>query len=364
MKHAPLTVRAIRTRAASVPMRRPLGTSAVRMTEAPFVLVDLETEEGVSGCTYAFCYHDIAVPMLRSVIADIAGELTGARVDPVALRKIGSERYRLLGTQGVVGMALSAIDVTFWDSLSTAAGQPLARYLGSAVESVPAYNSNGLSITEPASLADEALQLLAPGFSGLKIRLGREQPDRDLEAVRRVRSAIPSKVALMSDFNQALTPTEAIERGRSLDGEGLEWIEEPIAHDDLVGCARIAASIDTPVQIGENFTSPNDVATAAHAGAMDVVMVDLMRIGGVSGWLEASSVAADARIPLSSHLYPEVSAQLLAASPTGHWLEYVDWAEAILDSALQISAGSALVGATPGAGVRWNEDAIAKVIID
>ncbi|MGI9260149.1 MAG: enolase C-terminal domain-like protein, partial [Gammaproteobacteria bacterium] len=125
MKHASLTIRAIRTRAVSVPMRRPLGTSAARMVNAPFILVDLETEEGVSGRAHAFCYLDIAMPMLRSVIENFSDTLKGKLIDPIRLRELGRKRYGLLGTPGVVGMALSVLDVACWDALSRAAGQSL-----------------------------------------------------------------------------------------------------------------------------------------------------------------------------------------------------------------------------------------------
>ena len=167
----------------------------------------------------------------------------------------------------------------------------------------------------------------------------------------------------MSDFNQALSVAEAIERGLALDGEGLEWIEEPVAHDDLVGCAEVTAAVDTPVQIGENFSGPSTVATAARLGAMDYVMVDLMRIGGVSGWLEAAAIAGQAGMHLSSHLYPEVSAHLLAASPIAHWLEYVDWAEPILEAPLEIASASVLLTDAAGTGVRWDEDAVARYLV-
>ncbi|HEY5623223.1 MAG TPA: enolase C-terminal domain-like protein, partial [Gammaproteobacteria bacterium] len=239
MKHAPLTVRTIRARAVRAPMKRPLGTSAARMTHAPLVLVDVETQEGVTGCAYAFCYLDIAMQMLISVVSDIGEALEGERVDPGRLRDMGSKRYGLLGTPGVVGMALAAIDVAFWDALSCAAGQPLSRYLGAEASSVLAYNSNGLSIGDVAPLADEAQELLEPGFTALKIRLGRHDAREDLAAVRAVRGAVPGGTKIMSDFNQALSVAEAIERGLALDGEGLEWIEEPVAHDDLVGCAEV-----------------------------------------------------------------------------------------------------------------------------
>jgi mandelate racemase len=158
MNHPPLTVRSLRTRAVSVPIKRPLGTSVARMERAPLVLVELETEEGITGRAHVFCYMALAVPMMRLVIKT-AGELTtGAALNPGEIARLCQRRFALLGTQGAVGMTLSTLDVGCWDALARATGLPLGvylrPYLGSAREenmpaTVPAYNSNGLSLTDP-----------------------------------------------------------------------------------------------------------------------------------------------------------------------------------------------------------------------
>lgn len=364
MNHPRLTVRALRTRAVNAPMARPLGTSVARMETAPFFLVDLETEEGVTGRAHAFCYMDFTAPAMRRVL-DVAGELiAGTAVNPDAIGRACLNRFALVGTQGVVGMALSALDVACWDALAQAAGRPLAGYLGGAATSVPAYNSNGLSLTDPDGLGDEATSLLDQGFDAVKIRLGREDADQDLRAVRTVRSAIPAEAPLMADYNQALSVQEALRRGAVLEEEGLYWIEEPVAHDDLLGSAEVARGLKTPVQSGENFCGPDVMAAAIRLDATDYVMPDLMRIGGVTGWLRAAALAREAGMPMSSHLYPEVSAHLLAATPTAHWLEYVDWAEPFLATGISVSDGRAKVSDTPGTGVIWDEEAVGRYAVD
>jgi mandelate racemase len=223
---------------------------------------------------------------------------------------------------------------------------------------VPAYNSCGLGLMQTGALADEAEKLLAGGFRALKLRLGYDTLEADLAALRAVRARIPADVALLVDYNQALSVQEAIRRGRALDDEGVAWIEEPIRHDDFAGCAEVARAVATPVQIGENFSQVHDMEKALAAQACDLVMPDLERIGGVSGWLRARDLARSRGIPMSTHLYPEVSAQLLAATPTAHWLEYVDWANAILAEPLRIEAGYAVVPQRPGNGLEWDPDAV------
>jgi mandelate racemase len=179
-----------------------------------------------------------------------------------------------------------------------------------------------------------------------------------------VRSRLPDEIALMVDYNQALSLAEARRRGRALDGEGVYWVEEPIRHDDLTGCASLAQQLTTPIQIGENFTGHHAMAAAIAAQAADFMMPDVERIGGVSGWLKAASLASAAGIELSSHLFPEVSAHLLAASPTAHWLEYIDWADPILAQPLEIVDGHAQPHPGPGSGIAWNDDAVARFRID
>ena len=333
------------------------------MDRAPFVLVELETEEGITGKAHAYCYVEGAVPLLRQVLAISDEAMRGAAVEPHAIRAALGARFRLLGVHGIVAMGLSALDVACWDALAVAAGVPLVRFLEGRATSVPAYNSNGLSLAAPDVLGAEARALLEPGFDALKIRLGRADPEQDLAAVRAVRAAVPDGTALMADYNQALTVADATARGAQLEREGLYWLEEPIAADDLPGCAAVAAALMTPVQIGENLYGPQAVATAIAQQASDYLMFDLMRIGGVSGWLEAAASAARAGIPVSSHLYPEVSVHLLAATETAHWLEYVDWAEPFLDTGIEIVDGAARVPERPGTGVIWDEDAIARYAV-
>jgi mandelate racemase len=341
-------------------MARPLGTSAGVIRSAPLLLIDLETEEGVIGRSYLFCYMPAAGPAIARVLDAALEAIRGDRVAPQEIATKLQGRFRLIGTQGIVRMALAGIDVACWDALALAAGLPLATMLGAGPKELPAYNSNGLGLMAPEAAADEAEELLEGGFRAVKLRLGNPTLEADLAAVRAVRHRIPDETALMVDFNQALGLVEALRRGRALDGEGIYWIEEPIRHDDYDGNATLAHELDTPLQLGENFSWPQAMATALSKQACDYVMPDLERIGGVTGWLQSAGLAAAHGIEMSSHLFPEVSAHLLAATPTCHWLEYVDWASPILAEPLRFVDGRAIVPDRPGAGLQWNEEAVER----
>jgi mandelate racemase len=259
-------------------------------------------------------------------------------------------------------MAISALDVAAWDAVAGLAGLPLVRMLGGAPAPIPAYDSLGMFAGEEAATA--AARSVEAGFRGLKIRLGFPTLQQDLAAVRAARSAIPDEVALMVDYNQCLSPAEAIRRGRALDTEGVTWIEEPVRADDLHGCARVAAAVDTPLQIGENFNGVLEMHQALRLKASEFVMPDLQQIGGVTGWMQASALAHNAGAPMSNHLFVEVSAHLLAVTPTRHWLEYLDLVGPLLAEAPRIVDGCLQAAETPGSGLAWNPDAVARYRVD
>lgn len=353
-----LTIRGVRTRAVEVPMKFPLGTSAARVAKAPLLLVDLETEEGVTGRTYLFCYRTSGPRAIDAVLRDAVSLVKGEAVAPVAIAAALNRRFALLGVTGVVRMALSALDAALWDALAVAAGLPLATFLGARPKPVRAYNSSGLGLMSPQAAADEAEKLLAGGFGAVKLRMGHATLEQDLAVARAVRERLPESVAMPVDYNQALTVAEAIRRGAALEDVGILWLEEPIRHDDYAGNAAVAGELAVPVQIGENFNGPEAMLVALEAEACDYVMPDAGRIGGVTGWMQAAGIAAARGIEMSSHLLPELSAHLLAATPTAHYLEYVDWADAILEEPLAIRDGCAQVPDRPGIGLAWRREAV------
>jgi len=360
-----LTMRALRATPVEVPLNCVLGTSQGVLRQVPLLLIDLETEQGVTGRTWLFCYLRPAAPAIASLLGEVERLTKGEPLDPAALWAKLMRRFTLIGVQGIVRMAVAGFDTACWDALAQAAGQPLCRLLGAAPRPIPAYNSCGLGLMDDTSaLAAEAETLLAGGFRAVKLRLGYPTLRQDLAAVQAVRRRIGAEIKLMVDYNQALSREQAFERGRALDAEDIYWLEEPIRHDDYAGAAALARELKTPIQLGENFSLPAAMAEAIERRAADYVMPDLERIGGVTGWRAAAEIAAVNRIPMSSHLFPEVSAHLLAATPTCHFLEYVDWANVLLAEPLAIMDGHAVIPERAGNGLQWDEAAVARYRFD
>ncbi len=348
-------------RAVGAPMRRPLATSRGAITVAPLLLIDLQTDAGITGRAYLFGIGAQNLAPIARLVEAMGGMLEGDALAPFEIERKLRARYTLLGVHNIVLFAMSGIDMAAWDALGQAHAEPLVRLLGGAPRPVRAYNSKGLGIMPLKGLVREAIELVNEGFGAVKLRLGRPEARDDLEALRAVKKALGTKVTLMVDFNQALTVNEALRRGRMIDDEGgVHWIEEPIRADDFAGCARLARELRTPVQIGENFMGPEQMAQALAAGASDYVMPDAQRIGGVTGWLRAAALAQAAGLEMSSHLFPEASCHLLAVTPTCHWLEFVDWAEPVLAEPLELRDGQVLIPARPGLGMRWDEKAVRR----
>jgi len=347
-----------------VPMKRAVRTASGAITEAPLLLVDLATKEGPAGRCYLFGFQKFTLKPLRDLVLAFGAMVEGDALAPRALAGKLRARTTLFGSRGLVGMALSAIDMAAWDAAARAAGLPLARFLGGAPRPVPAYLGNGVGVVPPAEAGREAEALAKLGFRAIKLRIGHPRLEDDLAAARAVKSALPPDVALMTDYNQGLSVAEAIRRGRALDGEGLYWIEEPVRADDFAGAAAVAAAIATPVQIGENFQSPFEVERAVAAGASDYVMLDAQMLGGVTGWLAGMALAEAAGKACSSHLFQEYSAHLLAITPTAGWLEWFDIADPVLREPLALVDGRVRAPERPGAGIDWDEKAVARYRLD
>lgn len=357
-----MKIASIRTTPVLAPLPRPVRTASGSIDRFPLVLIDVTTDAGVEGRAYAQAYFPELLHALDQSVTALAGMVTGQPLAPRDIHAHLLRRCRLLGMKGLAGMALGGLDMALWDAWARARGEPLARALGAELRPLRAYNSAGLY--DAQSVVAIAEETLAAGYAGLKIKGGFATFAEDLAAVRAARRALGDGTALMFDYNQSLSLPEAMRRCMALDDEGLEWIEEPVLADDLEGCARLADAVTTPIQIGENFHGPCEMRAAIAAGAMDLVMPDAQFIHGVTGWLEAAALARTAGLPMSSHIFVEASAQLLCATPTAHWIEVLDAAGGLRQAPLQLQDGMLMPWDTPGIGLEWREEVVARFTIE
>jgi len=355
-----LVIRSVKARAIDAPISRPVKNAFGVIRSAPLVLIDIVTDRGLTGRSYIFAYTKLTLKPLVRLIEDLGGELAGKPIAPFDLMAQMDAKFRLLGWQGLVGMAVSGLDMAFWDALGQAAGQPLATLLGGSPRPIRAYDSYGA--VDPVADARDLQRSLDQGFRGIKIKGGDGDLANDERVVSALRELIGPDVALMLDFNQSLDPSEATRRIDRLAAYDLHWIEEPVAAENLQGHARVRATSPISIQSGENWWFPRGFAEAIAAGASDFIMPDLMKVGGVTGWLRVAGQAEAASIPMSSHLFAEASSHVLAVTPTAHWIEYLDLARAVLAEPVEIVDGT-ITARGLGLGLSWDEAAVTKYLV-
>jgi mandelate racemase len=357
MKHEP-RIRQWRVRTVRVPLSEPHNTASGSVAESPLILTDVACDDGSVGHSIVFTYTPAALKATADLVSNFGAWFVGETSAPLEIEGRIARRLRLIGAHGLTGMAAAAIDMALWDAAARRAQVPLATLLGASPRPIPVYGAVGYDGVDGSARSAESWA--KRGFTGVKAKIGYPTVADDLAVIRAMRSAVGPDVAIMVDYNQSLTPTEAIERLRVLDGEGLAWVEEPTLAHDFQGHARIARAAATPIQCGENWWGVLDLRHALDAHASDYVMPDAMKIGGVTGWMRAAALAGAHNVHVSSHLWPEISAQLLSATPTAHWLEHADWWDPVLAAPLVVEKGMANCAGVIGSGIAWNDAAIEK----
>lgn len=348
------------TRAVKAPIAVPVKTASGEILEAPLLLIDITTSRGITGSAYLFAYTPLTLRALATFIGDLAPHLVGETAAPVAVMGRMERMFRLLGKQGLVGMAMSGIDMAIWDILAKSQNQPLVALLGGSAKPLAAYDSYG--VVDPERDAALIQGTIEKGFRAIKIKLGIGSRADDVATCRALRQIIGPEMQLMVDYNQSLPVTEAVERIQAIAEFDIAWIEEPVPAEDLTGHALVRRKSPVPIQTGENWWFPEGMANSVHAGASDLAMPDLMKIGGVTGWLRAMGIAQAASLPVSSHLFIEASAHVMAVTPGAHYVEYLDFAGAIMKERLPVVDGT-VTARGPGLGMDWDEAAVKRYLI-
>lgn len=356
MSESALRIRDVKVRPVNAPLPEPVRTASGDILTAPLVLLDLRSEDGVVGRSYLRCISQDVLGPLAALTATIGQSIAGNVTTPTELNRQLCQRYRLVGIQGLLAMAIAGIDMAAWDALAHANKAPLFKLLDGSSAPIPAYASYGMHDTASAVAVSE--KAVESGFRGIKLKLGYPDAQDDLAVLKAVRSAVGDTIDLMIDYNQSLSVPEAIVRARLLADMDLLWIEEPTLAEDFAGYARIADESGAALQIGENWWGPSDVSKSAAADASRYAMFDAMKIGGVSGWLRAAEIAAAHGLPVSSHAFAEISGHLLAATPNPHWLEFLDTAAPVLQEAVRIENGCRVFSEQPGTDILWDESAV------
>ncbi len=360
-----MKIERITTRIVKMPQAEPLVTGNIRIDAIWFLLVDIDTDQGVRGSSHIWGFNQAGAAAQKAVVEHLSSVVLGE--DPSATTRIWAKMWKALiqwGHAGIPVMGLAALDAACWDALGKIANQPVANLLGRRLDAVPAYAS-GLWITDDMNqLQRDARGFIEQGFKAMKMRVGRGDVAKDVAAVRAVREAVGEQVDLMVDFSSALSRHHAHRLAHALEPFNLAWIEDPILDEDVADHAEITRAVKTPICFGEKVYGPQGLQKIIEARAADVLMADMQRAGGVTGWSRIAAMADSARLPLSSHILPELNLHLVASAPTGHYLEHLTWGEDLFNERMEFSNGAIEVPQRPGFGLTWNEERIKSAQVD
>ena len=358
-----MKVTRVETRCVTVKLDKPIGSALGQLHSFGCILVFVHCDSGIVGENLIFTLNARRTRVLQSMVEEMADLIIGRDAGHIAGFWARAWRdINFLGHKGVPVVGISALDGALWDALGKMSNLPIYRILGGAQDRVPVYHSGGLWLSSSdKELVAEAERFAAAGFRAMKMRLGSPEPATDVARVRAVRTAIGPKIKLMADANQGLTESQAIRLGRALEEFDLTWFEEPLPAWDLDGLARVAAALDTPIASGETEYTRYGFRRMLELRSADILMPDLQRVGGVSEFIRVGHMAESYDIPVSSHLFPETSLQVLGALANTIYLEYMPWFSKLYNETIKFAEGQAIVPERPGWGFTFNQDYVSHL---
>lgn len=327
-----------------------------------FVTLELGTDEGIEGLGLTF-FGGPLTGALKAAVDGLAGLVVGE--NPLHGEAIGAKLRRAAsgsGPGGIFTLALSAIDIALWDLKGKALNQSVCSLLGGYRDRAPTYASGALMRPFPVDyLAKAGPRLVDMGFKQMKTQLGAESTvAQAIERIRVMRQGIGDDIDLMCDINQLWNVNQAIEIGRRLEEYHLFWLEDVVAHDDYQGLARVADALTTPIAAGEYHYGITPFRHMLEARSIDIVMIDLLRVGGITQWRKVAGMAEAFNLPVVSHLIPEIHVHLVAACPNGLTVEYMPWTLRLFEETPKIEDGMLVVPPKPGLGLKFDADAIKR----
>jgi L-alanine-DL-glutamate epimerase-like enolase superfamily enzyme len=353
----------VKTRVLRTPADNPLVVGLPESKDTrEFVTVELGTDQGIEGLGVTF-FGGALTPALKAAV-DALGQLVQGE-DPMHVEAVAAKLRQAAGTAGPGGvftLALSAIDTALWDIKGKALGQPVCALLGGLRDRVPTYASGALMRPHPVDyLAKAGPRLVGMGFRQMKMQCGSEATVAgSVERVRVMREAIGEDVDLMCDINQLWSVNQAIEIGKRIEPYHLFWLEDPVAHDDYQGLARVADNLTTPIAAGEYHYGIRPFRHMLEARSIDVVMIDLVRVGGITQWMKVAGMAEAFNLPVVSHLIPEIHVHLVAAIPNGLTVEYMPWTLRLFEETPVLADGKLAVPKKPGLGLTFSAEALKR----
>jgi L-alanine-DL-glutamate epimerase-like enolase superfamily enzyme len=349
------TIEAIHVRRARFPLDDPFRSAVVLVDAVYLVIVEVRVAGGAAGIGYAFAFSPPDARMIDAAVSELAALATGQDVlGSAALWQRMTAALTFVGRGGPALAALSAIDVAVWDAKARLLGIPIHRLLGGARESVAAYASAGSLALEPSQLVAEMEPHAAAGFQHFKVKLD-ASARRNADRLAALRSGLGDEVEIYGDGNQQWSAGAAAQQAQQLERFRPGWLEEPMPADDIDGLAELRGRIRIPVATGETNFGLASFDGLLTARAADILMPNIQRVGGVTGWLRVAEAAALRGIPVASHVNTHFALPLLCGIANASVLEFVPWWPNPFEEELSFRNGEAVVSQEPGFGLTLDE---------
>ena len=348
---------------ANLPIEQPFTQVGVNPdAKRAFIALELLTDDGLIGIGVTSFGGKLTKP-LKCAVDEFAALTVGA--DPLrieAVRRMLYDAAAPAGPEGIFMLAMAAIDIALWDVKGKALNQPLWRLLGGKRDKVPTYASGALMRTMAPDLVTTACErMIAYGFREIKMHLAISDVGRvdiDIERAKLVRSVIGPEVKLMADINQRWRVDQALSIGSRLEEFNFAWLEDITSCQDFAGLARVAASLATPLASGELLWGLTPFRELIDARATDIVMIDLLRAGGITTWMKIAALAEASNMPVVTHLLPEIQMHLIAGIPNGLTVEYMPWSFRLYEEVPLPVDGALSLSTEPGLGLKLNHQAL------
>lgn len=350
-----------------VPVPAEIADSRRMVSTLEFVGVLLTGEDGTCGTGYTVTVGHGGKVIQAALDELYVAPLIGRDADDV--RRIWRDLHDgpglWIGRAGATTMAQAAVDIALWDLRARGLGQPLWRLLGAARGAdLPAYNTHGGWLNFSGEhLVAECRTLLDQGYRAVKMKVGGADVSEDLRRVAAVRAAIGDDALLMVDANQAWDLTTATRAARGLEASQVTWLEEPLHPDDVAGHARLARRSAVPIALGEHVYGIHAFRDFIQAGAVEIVQVDVCRVGGITPWLEVASLADAAGLRVCPHCgdLSQVHQHLMRAIPNGWMLEVIPlWPRGPFVDQVRIEDGLCALPTAPGAATAFEPAAFER----
>ncbi len=360
-----MRIMGIESRLYRIPPPIQIQDSIQRISHWEFILTTVTTDSGATGTGFAYTLGLGGTAVRELVETYLAPLLMGH--DPVDVERIWTRCWwelHALGSAGMTRFALATIDIALWDILAKQAGVPLYRLLGGSRDRIAAYGSGINMHLDGEPLLEQMRGFLSRGYRAVKMKVGRDDAQEDVERVAAVRQLIGPGVRLMLDANQKWTAAEAIRRVTLLKPFDPFWIEEPILADDRAGHAHLRQATGAAVAVGETLYTRYEVADYIRAEAVDVVQADIPRVGGFTEWVKIAKLADGFNLPVAPHFMMELSVHALCAVPNGLILEDLQGGSltdlGLLSEPIQVANGEISPPARPGHGIVFDPKALAR----